>query len=66
MDPCPVSKHGRHELTAVLPDDDTHDMTLFCDACGAMRRVPVSGSLTGGSLDDLDPALIAASIGRDC
>lgn len=52
MEPCPYDKRGRHELTAIIPDDDTQDLTLFCSHCGALRRRPVNGSLTP-VLDDL-------------
>lgn len=64
MDRCPVSKHGGHELNAILPDADGGDMTLFCDRCGAMRRVPVSGALLSGSLDDADAEAILRAVQR--
>ena len=58
MEPCPHTKAGRHALNAILPEDSDHDMTLFCEWCGAMRRVPVSGALYVGSLDGLTAAQI--------
>lgn len=60
LDPCPYGKGGRHELGVVTPDDDDHDMTMFCTHCGTVRRVPVTGALS--SLDDLDPAAIAEAV----
>lgn len=45
MDACPFSKSGRHELLALIPSDDEHDLTLFCAACGGMRRVPATGAI---------------------
>jgi hypothetical protein len=63
MEPCPFHKAGRHDLAAVLPEDSDHDMTLWCTACGALRRVPVSGSLSS-SLDHLDADAIAAAVSR--
>ena len=53
MDPCPHRDSGKHELNALIPSDDDRDLTLFCGHCGAMRRVPATGSLWKGSpLDD--------------
>lgn len=49
MLPCPVRKRGEHDLSVIVPSEDTGDLTLFCDACGAVRRLPVSGAL---QLDD--------------
>ena len=54
LEPCPVAKSGKHHLAAVIPEDSEHDMTLFCEACGIMRRAPVSGSLFASRLDDAD------------
>ena len=62
MEQCTVNKNGRHELSAVIPEDSDHDMTLFCSHCGALRRVPVSGALTA-SLDDLDAGAIRLAVG---
>ena len=59
MEPCPY-KRGRHELGAVIPEDDDRELTLFCTHCGAMRRRPVSGPLTQ-ALDDIDVEAIAES-----
>jgi hypothetical protein len=63
MDPCPTTKNGRHDLSAVIPGEDTGDITLFCDRCGAIRRVPVSGAL-GVPLDDMSAAAIARETRR--
>lgn len=60
MEPCPADKRGRHELSAIIPDDDTRDLTLFCSHCGALRRRPVTGPLSP-VLDDLDADEIAAA-----
>lgn len=50
--PCPNTK-GRHDFNAVIPGEDTGDVTLWCSFCGAMRRVPANGSLFAGTpLDD--------------
>lgn len=59
MDPCPYRKKGRHDISVVLPEDADHDMTLFCDACGAVRRMPVNGSPLASRLDDLTTEQIA-------
>lgn len=56
--PCPSGKRGRHHLAAILPGDDEHDVTLYCEACGTLRRMPATGALTS-SLDDLDAVTIA-------
>jgi hypothetical protein len=61
MDPCPVNAKGRHALSAILPGDDTGDVTFFCAACGALRRVSVAGALSS-SLDTLDAQTILASV----
>ena len=53
MDLCPARKDGAHRLIPLVPDDAGMDMTLFCDRCGAMRRVPVTGQLMP-VLDDMD------------
>lgn len=58
LDPCPFDKRGRHHLVAVLPGDDEHDVTLYCESCGSLRRMPASGSLST-SLDDFDSDAIA-------
>ena len=52
LDPCPAAK--RHALNVILPEESDGDMTLFCERCGTLRRVPVSGSLLPDSpMDDL-------------
>lgn len=43
LDPCPAAK--RHALNVILPEESDGDMTLFCERCGALRRVPVAGSM---------------------
>jgi len=53
MDPCPCGKNGAHELSAVLPESSDGDLTLFCDRCGALRRVPVQGAIYADRLDDV-------------
>lgn len=59
MDPCPADpKRGAHELSAILPDDQHGDLSLFCDRCGSIRRVPVSGALVPESLDPMSAAEI--------
>ena len=63
MDPCPYNKAGRHELNIVVPTEDTGDLTLFCDRCGAIRRLPVSGAIAS-PLDDM-PAAYIAWVGRE-
>jgi hypothetical protein len=63
MDPCPAAK--RHLLNVVLPEEMDGDMTFFCERCGALRRVPVAGSiLPDQPLDDLTAADIAALAAR--
>lgn len=58
LDRCPYSKKGAHHLAAIIPGDDDHDVTFYCEWCGALRRLPATGALTS-SLDDLDPLTIA-------
>jgi hypothetical protein len=53
MDACPFSKNGRHDLSAILPDSSEGDVTLFCDGCGAMRRVPVTGAVVMDNTADM-------------
>jgi len=45
MAPCPVGKQGRHELAAVFSSDAENDMTLYCEACGMVRRLPMTGEV---------------------
>lgn len=53
MDPCPMRRKG-HALFAIVPETGKHDMTLFCERCGAMRRVPVTGRMVPADrLDDV-------------
>ena len=58
MERCPYSKSGAHDLCTVVPDDDDRDMTLSCNKCGAIRRLPVSGALPSAPLDDSVAAFI--------
>ena len=59
MAPCPVAK--RHSLAVILPEETDGDMTLFCERCGSLRRVPVAGAiLPDAPMDDLTAAEIAA------
>jgi len=61
---CPVnSKRGAHHIAAILPGEDTGDLTLYCEQCGAVRRMPASGPVVG-ILDDADAAAILASAER--
>ena len=53
MDPCPHGKKGRHQLAAIIPGDDEHDITLYCEQCGALRRAPATGPVLAERLDDL-------------
>lgn len=56
MDPCPFGKDSRHALMALYVDDiaraDTSDLTLACQHCGALRRVPLTGAMVASRLDD--------------
>ena len=63
LERCPVRKSGAHHLAAIIPEDSDHDMTLFCEACGIVRRMPIHGSVIGGSLDDVDAARIMRAVG---
>jgi hypothetical protein len=59
---CPVnSKRGAHHIAAIIPGEDTGDVTLFCEQCGMVRRMPASGALT---LDEADAAAIMATAER--
>lgn len=64
MAPCPNGKKGQHNLCAVIPDNDDNDLTLFCDRCGMVRRMPVNGALSV-PLDDLDAKTISALVKGD-
>lgn len=61
LEPCPYSDDKRHKMFAIVPGDDDGDITLYCERCVAIRRVPASGSL-GGSLDGLTADEIAAAM----
>ena len=63
LDPCPSNKRGRHNLTAVYPDDAQYDLTLFCNRCGTMRRLPLTGAILADRMDDLSADEIMRRIG---
>jgi len=46
MPACPVRKRGRHELAVVFPSDAESDMTLYCESCGMVRRLPMTGEIS--------------------
>jgi hypothetical protein len=48
---------------ATAADLASVDLTLYCEACGAVRRLPTSGPLFVERMDDMDPALIALRAG---
>ena len=62
MDACPTGRKGRHDLTAIIPDDADQDMTLFCGACGSIRRLPVTGAVLADRLDDMSASEIERRI----
>lgn len=64
LEPCRADKRGRHHLSAILPGEDSGDITLYCEMCGALRRAPASGSILAERLDDLTPAEIERAFGR--
>lgn len=64
LEPCPFDKRGRHAMAAILPGEDSGDITLYCETCGSLRRAPASGSILGERLDDLTPAEIERAFGR--
>lgn len=64
MKRCPVRKRGEHDLSYVIPSSPKHDLTAICDACGATRRMPVSGAVYRERLDDLTPAEIEQAVRR--
>jgi hypothetical protein len=55
---CPRGKKGAHQIAAIVPGDDEHDITLYCEHCGALRRAPATGELMVSRLDDLDAETI--------
>ena len=63
MGRCPVRKGGRHSLAAVLPESSDGYMTLFCESCGAVRRLPVSGEVSVPP-DCMTPAQLDALFAR--
>lgn len=63
MNPCPVDGKGRHDFAAVIPESSEYDMTLYCQRCGAMRRVPVYGAMVTGSLDGMNASTITSLVG---
>jgi hypothetical protein len=52
MDPCPVTKTGKHNLAVITLGEDDGDITLSCHICGAIRRVPAKGAIAI-PLDDM-------------
>ena len=53
MAPCPVDKRGRHSMAAIFSSEGNDDLTMFCERCGMVRRLPMSGEV-GVPLDMLD------------
>lgn len=45
MDKCKVGRKGRHQLAAIIPGDDDHDITLYCEG---MWRAPQSPGQRAG------------------
>lgn len=45
LEPCPYDKRGSHDLSYLIPDTADGWLTVTCDHCGIMRRVPASGEL---------------------
>lgn len=45
MPPCPADKRGRHALGALFPAEASFDLTLFCERCGMVRRLPMTGEV---------------------
>ena len=64
LPPCPVDKYGRHDLGVIVPESDDGDLTMFCERCGTVRRIPVRGAVSG-SLDGLTAEQIAEAIRAD-
>lgn len=62
--PCQADpKRGAHHGAIVVPSDNDGDLTWVCEACGAMRRVPVAGGLPSpSSLDDLSADAIGSLV----
>ena len=60
---CPVGKRGRHALAAIFSSEANHDLTLFCEWCGTVRRFPMTGDI-GAPLDALDADAILRRIAR--
>lgn len=56
MERCPRGRKGRRSLAAIIPGDDDHDITLYCETCGALRRAPATGAILLSRLDDLTAA----------
>ena len=63
MAPCPVGRRGRHALASVFSSDAEHDLTMFCERCGMVRRLPMTGEV-GVPLDQMDAAEIVRRIAR--
>ena len=62
MAPCLVGKNGRHALAALYPSDAVLDLTLFCEHCGMVRRLPMSGEISA-PLDALSASEILRRVG---
>ena len=62
MERCPFSKSGKHRGGVVVPGDDEHDLTFFCDRCLSIRRVPASGGLP---LDDATASVLKSMMKGD-
>lgn len=64
---CPADpKRGAHHLMLVIPETSDGDLTLLCEACGTVGRLPVSGALKPEvPLDDM-PADAIAYYASDC
>jgi len=50
LPPCPYTRRGRHNLCAVIPEENEHPVLLFCDRCGMTTRQSVA---LPAPLDDL-------------
>ena len=53
LPPCPARPRKGHKLAFFIPESSQDDITAICEQCGMGLRVPASGPLQGGSLDDL-------------
>ena len=54
MAPCPARKSGAHRFASYgIEDGASSSVTLACEACGSVRRIPATGALL--PLDDALP-----------